>query len=252
MGRLDGDVAIVTGAAQGIGLAYAKALAEEGAKVTVCDILDCTEAVNSIVEQGGEAIGLHTDVADEASTHDMVAKTVDAFGKLDILVNNAALFGQLERKPFTEIEVEEWDRVMAINVRGPFLCAKAATPAMRKNGYGKIINISSSSIYMGHPYSLHYACSKGALVPMTRSLAKYLGDDGICVNTVAPGLTMSDSVRARANWQGSSADQFTQMRAIKREQLPEDLIGTVVFLASHDSDFVTGQSIIVDGGCDFL
>ncbi len=248
MGRLVGRVAIVTGAAQGIGGAYAKGLAAEGAKVVIADVLDGTNMVNIITQQGGEAIDVPTDVADEAACRNMVAKAVEAFGRLDILVNNAAVFTSIERKNFDDIPVDEWDRVMAVNIRGTWLTAKAAIPEMKKNGYGKIINISSGRAFKGSTHFLHYDASKGAVVSITRSLAREVGGDGILVNCIAPGATMSENVRARTVTKGSTPGGTMATRALKREEVPEDLVGACVFLASADSDFMTGQTMIVDGG----
>jgi len=248
MGRVDGKVAIVTGAAQGIGAVYAKALAAEGAAVCVSDILDTANTVAAIEAAGGRAIGLETDVTDLAACENMVAAAVGAFGSADILVTNAALFAALERRSFLEIGGDEWDRVMAINTRGVFNCIKAAAPEMKKRGYGKIINISSSTIYSGVPLMLHYVASKGAVDAMTKALARELGGDGIRVNTIAPGFTMSDRIEAQREKLQFYVNLSLTGRAMKREQLPDDLVGTLIFLASPESDFVTGQALVVDGG----
>ena len=248
MARLDGKTAIVTGAAQGIGAVYAKALAEQGAKVCVSDILDTAATVAAIRAAGGEAIGMTTDVTDLAACEKMVAETVSAFGSADILVTNAALFAALQRRSFLDIGGEEWDRVMAINTRGVFNCIKAAAPEMKKKGYGKIVNISSSTIYSGVPLMLHYVASKGAVDAMTKALARELGVDGIRVNTIAPGFTMSDQIEAQRDKLQFYVNLSMTSRAVKREQVPADLIGALIFLASPESDFVTGQAIVVDGG----
>ena len=247
MGRMDGRVAIVTGAGRGIGVAYAKALAEEGAKVVVSDIIETETTVNIIKQAGGDALGLHCDVTEPEQTRALVAETVKAYGKLDVLVNNAALFADLKQRPFMEIDEEEWDRVMRINTRGVFSCVKAAVPEMRKHGYGKIINISSGTVFKGTPFLLHYVSSKGAMVAFTRALAREVGDDGICVNAIAPGLTMSEKVLDDPQWTTIQSGN-TGSRAIKREEVPEDLIGALLFFSSPESDFVTGQTMVVDGG----
>ena len=247
MGRLDGRVAIVTGAGRGIGVHYAKALAEEGAKVCCSDILDVENTVNIIKQAGGEAIGNRCDVTDPDEVRAMVAETVDAFGKVDIMVTNAAIFADLEQRSFLEIPEEEWDRVMAVNTRGVFSCVKAVVPEMQKNGYGKIINIASGTVFKGTPMMLHYVSSKGAMVAFTRSLSRELGEHNISVNAIAPGLTMSERVAGDPQWTGIK-DANAQTRAIKRDEVPEDLLGTLVYLSSSDSDFVTGQTIVVDGG----
>jgi NAD(P)-dependent dehydrogenase (short-subunit alcohol dehydrogenase family) len=246
--RLEGRVAIVTGAAQGIGAEYARALASQGAAVGVADILDTQQVVNEIAEAGGQAIAIRADVTDAQSVQAMVRQTVERFGKLDILVNNAALFGKVTRKRFEDITSEEWDRMMAVNVRGVFECVKAAAPAMRQQKYGKIVNIASGTVFKGAPMLLHYISSKGAIVAMSRSLARELGGDGIRVNTLAPGLVMSENVLSNPDWSEATVQGTVSTRAIKRECTPDDLSGTLVYLCSADSDFVTGQVLVVDGG----
>lgn len=248
MGRLDGRVAIVTGAAQGIGAAFARALAAEGARVVVADLDSGAKVVAEIEAAGGAAIDAPTDVADEAACARMVGAAVEAFGGLDVIVNNAAVFTAVERKPFTDIPVEEWDRVMAVNVRGVWLCCKAAAPEMRKRKYGKIVSICTGRIFKGSPFFLHYDASKAAVLGITRSLARELGGDNICVNAIAPGSTMSENVLKRTNWMGGDPARTVATRALKREETPDDLVGACVYLASADSDFVTGQTIVVDGG----
>ena len=200
MGKLDGKVAIVTGAGRGIGVEYAKVLAEEGAMVTVSDIVDPTTTVNIIKQAGGEAMGIECDVTKPDQIESMVSKTVEADGKLDIMVTNAALFADLQQKSFLEIDEAEWDRVMQVNTRGVFSCVKAAVPEMKKNGYGKIVNIASGTVFKGTPMLLHYVSSKGAQVAFTRALAREVGDDGITVNCIAPGLTMSEKVIDDDQW----------------------------------------------------
>ena len=248
MGRLDGRVAIVTGAAQGIGAAYAKRFAEEGAKVAICDVLDCTNVVNTITQSGGEAFGMEVDVSDEAQVADLVAKTVETFGKIDVMVPNAAIFAALDRRSFLDIGVEEWDRVMAVNVRGVFVCIKAVVPQMKDQGYGKIVNISSATVQAGVPWFLHYVSSKGAVDAMTRAAARELGDFGIRVNSIAPGFTMSEQIESQRDALQFNLDMNLAGRAFKREEMPEDLLGTMVFLASAESDFMSGQTVVVDGG----
>ncbi|MBI2317778.1 MAG: glucose 1-dehydrogenase [Betaproteobacteria bacterium] len=245
--RLAGRVAIVTGAAQGLGAAFAKAMAAEGARVCVSDVLDAKPVVEEIVKSGGQAIAAYCDVTDPKSVQAMVATTVKTFGSLEVLVNNAGLFTQLKMRPLFEIDSAEWDKVMAVNVRGGFECVKAAAPEMKKRKYGKIINLSSGTVFKGAPNLLHYVTSKGAILAMTRCMARELGDDGIRVNALAPGLTMSAGVKENAGWIATLAGNIAS-RAIKREAAPEDLLGTLVYLASADSDFVTGQCIVCDGG----
>ncbi len=251
MGRLDDRVAIVTGAAQGIGETYASALAGEGAKVVLADIDDCGPAAEKIRSgyQGAEVLALRTDVTSEAETQAMVGETVAKFGRVDIMVTNAAVFGKIMPGPFEDISVEQWDSLMAVNVKGPFLCAKAAVPQMRRQKYGKIINIASGTLFKGSPYMLHYVSSKGAILAFTRSLSREVGEDGICVNTLAPGLTMSENVIANRNEQRDlNHDMVVNSRAFKRDETPDDLIGALIFLSSTDSDFMTGQCVVVDGG----
>ena len=247
MSRFDGRVAIITGAGRGIGQAYAKSLAEEGAKICVTDIIDTDNTVNIIKQAGGDAIGVHCDVLDKDQVDAMVAATIEAYGKVDIMVTNAALFADLQQKSFMDISEDEWDRVMQVNTRGVFTCAKAVVPEMRKNQYGKIVNIASGTVFKGTPMLLHYVSSKGAMIAFTRALARELGDDNICVNALAPGLTMSEKVIGKEQWE-SIKDANAASRAIKRDELPEDLVGAMKFLCSSDSDFMTGQTMLVDGG----
>ena len=248
MGRLENRVAIVTGAAQGIGAAYSKAMAAEGASVVVADRDDGEKVVDEITAAGGTALNVVTDVSDEASCANMAAKTVEAYGRIDILVTNAAIFGHLDAKPFEEISVDEWDSLMAVNVRGVFVTIKSVIAQMRKQKYGKIINIASGTLFKGTPLLLHYVTSKGAVMTMTRCISREVGDDNICVNTLAPGLVMSENVVARDTFNEAGVDANTATRALKRRQMPEDLTGAMIFLASSDSDFMTGQCVVVDGG----
>ncbi|HUB94943.1 MAG TPA: SDR family oxidoreductase [Stellaceae bacterium] len=247
MARLDGTAAIVTGAAQGIGATYARALAAEGARVSLCDIESPSAVVEEIRAAGGQAIGRVCDVTDAQAVAAMVRATDEAFGGVQVLVNNAALFGKIPMKPFFEISSEEWDRVMSVNTRGPFECVKAVLPVMRRQHYGKIINISSGTVFKGTPMMLHYVTSKGAVVGMTRALARELGEDGICVNALAPGLTLSEVVKGRNDY-GAMRTANVATRSLKREEEPKDLVGALLFLASRDSDFMTGQTMLVDGG----
>lgn len=247
---LQDKVAIVTGAAQGIGRAYALGLAAEGAKVAVVDIIEGIETVEAITKAGGVAVNLPTDVSDEAGVHSMVEATVRNFGSVDILVNNAAVFVAVyPLKDFDQITVEEWDKVMAVNLRGTFLCCKAVVPYMRQQRYGRIINISSSVFWRGIPGFLHYATSKAGVIGLTRSLSHELGKYGITVNGLAPGYTQSAGViRVQDEGIGQDPHQIAAAQAIPRPQVPEDLVGTLVFLASDAGAFITGQTIVVDGG----
>ncbi|MDE0880742.1 SDR family NAD(P)-dependent oxidoreductase [Aurantimonas coralicida] len=246
--RLAGRVALVTGAAQGIGATYAKALAEEGARVMISDIVDGERTAAGLRQKGLDVRFVKADVSDEASVGQMVDATVDAFGTVDILVANAAIYASLKMKPFDEIPVEEWDRVMAVNVRGAFLCAKAVSPVMKKNGYGRIITIASGTVFKGTSGFLHYVASKGAIVALSRALARELGDTGICVNVLAPGLVLSEQVVANTELRETLSGPVIASRAIKRDQQNDDLIGPLLFLASDDCAFMTGQTVVVDGG----
>jgi NAD(P)-dependent dehydrogenase (short-subunit alcohol dehydrogenase family) len=245
---LNGKVAIVTGGAQGLGASFAEALAAAGAKIVVGDLLPADAVAASINSAGGQCLAVKLDVCDPASVAACVAAAIEAHGHIDILVNNAGLFTNLPIQPFTEIASNAWDKVMAVNVRGTFECVKAVTPHMRAQGYGKIINIASGTAVKGTPGLLHYVASKGAVISMTRALARELGGDGIRVNSLSPGLTMSDNVRQNGSWTEQTIKNNIDSRAIKREAAPDDLIGTLIFLSSPASDFVTGQTLSVDGG----
>ncbi len=249
--RLAGRAAIVTGAARGIGAVYARALAAAGADVVIADVLESPgEALARellATRAGARAVFVRTDVTSEGDTARMARATIEAFGRIDILVNNAAIYLDLERKrPFDEITVEEWDRVLTVNARGVWQCVKAVAPTMQRQGCGKIINISSAVAYVGTPGFVHYVASKAAVIGLTRALARELGGCNISVNAVAPGLVSNDA-SARLNPPEYLA-QASQARAIRRAMVPEDLVGTVLFLASPESDFITGQTFVVDGG----
>lgn len=244
--RLAGRVAIVTGAAQGIGAVYARALAAEGARVSLCDLQSSEEVAREIRAAGGEAIVAQTDVTDARAVGEFVAATERRFGTVHVLVNNAAAFAKLGLKSFMEISSAEWDMVMAVNTRGTFECVKAVVPIMRRQRYGKIVNIASGTVFKGSPMLMHYVASKGAVIAMTRTMARELGPDNICVNAIAPGLTMSEGVKEMYTYE--RAQSTVDTRCFKRPEEPEDLAGTVVFLASAESDFITGQTIVVDGG----
>jgi 3-oxoacyl-[acyl-carrier protein] reductase len=248
--RLDGRVSIVTGGGHGIGKAYCEGLAAEGSALVVAEIDgNAAERVaSSLREMGAKAIEIATDVADEQSTQRMAERTLSAFGRIDVLVNNAAVFATIpiSRVPLEQLSVQEWDLVMSVNLRGIFLACKAVLPAMRQQGYGKIINISSGTALSGAPTRIHYTTSKGGVLSFTRTLAREVGPSGIRVNAIAPGSTLSEEnpdeeiVRMRQS--------RVNDRALPRVQLPADLVGSVVFFASPDSDFITGQTLVVDGG----
>jgi len=247
--RLEGKVAIITGAGHGIGRAYALGLAREGARVLAADIDQAAEeTARQIVAAGGEALAVRTDVADQQSTEAMARAAADRWGRIDILVNNAAIFATIpiSRVGFEDVSVDEWDRLMAVNVRGVWLCCRAVAPYLRRAGKGKIVNISSSTVLEGSPTRAHYVASKAAVIGLTRTLARELGDANVCVNVLLPGSTLSEAepteeiIKMRA--------KPAEKRAIKRVQRPDDLVGTMIFLCSDDSDFITGQSIVCDGG----
>jgi NAD(P)-dependent dehydrogenase (short-subunit alcohol dehydrogenase family) len=251
MARLSGRTAIVTGGAKGIGRHYSRALAAEGARVMIADIADGTGLAEEIAaEHGANSVtSAVADVSDETSVKALVAATIERFGKIDVLVNNAALYAPLQETKCTEIDAELWDKVMAVNLRGPFLMVKHVAPHMIAQGYGKIINIGSGTAFRGIPWMLHYVTSKGGITGFTRALARELGEHGIRVNTLAPGFTLSDSVVSENPGHVKTArDRALQSRALRRDEHPQDLLGALVFLSSADSDFVTGQTLAVDGG----
>jgi NAD(P)-dependent dehydrogenase (short-subunit alcohol dehydrogenase family) len=251
MSRLSGRTAVVTGGAKGIGRHYSLALAAEGARVMIADIADGTAVAQEIAGRHGanSVASAIADVGDESSVKALVAATMERFGKMDVLVNNAALFAPLQEAKCTEIEAELWDKVMAVNLRGPFLMVKHVAPHMIAQGYGKIINIGSGTAFRGIPWMLHYVTSKGGIMAFTRALARELGAHGIRVNTLAPGFTMSDTVMSENPGHVATArDRAVQSRSLQRDEHPQDLLGALVFLASADSDFVTGQTLAVDGG----
>ncbi len=247
--RLDGKVAIVTGGGRGIGKAICLRLAEEGAKVAVAArTLEQVQAVAEEIEaNGGTAVPLVVDVSKREDTERMAGEITARFGRIDILINNAAAYGApIKLTHVYDIDPDEWDSVMAVNVKGPWLCTCASLPQMRKQGSGKIINFSSTVFFRGTPYVAHYLTSKAAIIGLTRVLARELGQYGICVNTVCPGEYLTEGFTSLFP-KGYETTEV-QQRCIKRKSTLEDLVGTVVFLASDDSNFVTGQMIVVDGG----
>lgn len=247
MGQLDGKVAVVTGASQGIGRALADGLAAAGARIVVADLRGAEEAAASYPD----GVGLTVDVADEDDVARLVGETVERCGGLDVLVNNAGLYASLEMRAFTEIPLEEWRRVMDVNVASMFLTCRASVPVLRERGGGAIVNISSGTPFRGVPFLLHYVTSKGAIVAFTRALAKELGKDGIRVNCVAPGFTLSEGVKEQPDVLEALRDVSVAARTIQRDQVPEDVVGAVTYLCSPASSFVTGQTIVIDGGQTF-
>jgi len=244
--RLADRVVIVTGGAQGIGRAIAARLHEEGATIVVADLQGAEEAA---AELGG--LGLRVDVSSESDTEAMAAAALERYGRIDGLINNAGIYTSLVPKPFEEISVDEWRTVYDVNVMGMFLATRAVVPAMRSAGYGRIVNIASGTPYKGVPFLLHYVTSKGAVVTMTRAIAKEVAGDGILINTVAPGFTMSDGVVANPVQIEKLQEISLKARLIQRDQFPEDIVGAVAFFCSPDADFITGQSLVVDGGAYF-
>jgi 3-oxoacyl-[acyl-carrier protein] reductase len=249
MGQLDGRVAIVTGGTRGIGLAYVRGLAAEGASVMVADVAEGGDVVKEIMGTGAQTDWVRTDVTDLSSTESMAKATADRFGKIDVLVNNAAYYTAMKRGRFDELDVNEWDKAFAVNVRGPWLCARAVYPHMKAQRYGKIINVSSTTVWDGTPNFLHYVSTKAAMIGFTRSLAREVGEDNIAVNAVTPDYTPHDPAYVAKEPELDA--RLVARRCFKRTQLPEDMVPMVVFLSSAASDFVTGQNFLVNGGSVF-
>jgi 3-oxoacyl-[acyl-carrier protein] reductase len=242
---LAGRTIIVTGAATGIGQAFAVGCGEQGANVVAADLNPADETVAAIEAAGGSAIAVQVDVSDRESTEAMAKAATDAFGRIDGLVNNAAYFREVKLTPFQDIDPDVWDRIFSVNVKGIWLCCKAVLGAMRDAGGGSIVNIASVVAVAGQHGYLHYVSSKGAVLAMTKGLAKELGGDGIRVNVIAPGFVITGATQDRPQeWQ----QHFLKARAISREQRPDDLVGTALYLLSDLSGFVSGQTIVVDGG----
>jgi NAD(P)-dependent dehydrogenase (short-subunit alcohol dehydrogenase family) len=244
MSSLDGRVAIVTGGAQGIGRAIADGLAADGARIVVADLKGAEDAA----ARYDDGIGLTVDVAEEDDVERMAAEAAERAGGIDILVNNAGLYASLAMRPFDQIPLAEWRQVMDVNVASMFLTCRAVVPRMRERGGGRIVNISSGTPFRGVPFLLHYVTSKGAIVTFTRALAKELGGDEILVNCVAPGFTMSAGVEEHPEVVEALRDVSVSARTLKRDQVPEDVVGAVVFLCGPGSTFVTGQTMVIDGG----
>jgi NAD(P)-dependent dehydrogenase (short-subunit alcohol dehydrogenase family) len=248
MGQLDGRVAVVTGAGRHLGRAYALGLAAEGATVVAADITGAAPVAAEIAAAGGSAAAVVTDVTDEGATLAMAAFAADRFGRIDVLVNNAGWFKRAWRGAWTDIGVEEWDRAFAVNVRGTWLACAAVVPHMRSRGYGKIINIGSTTVWKGTAGFLHYVSAKAAIIGLTRALAREVGDDGICVNMLCPDY-VPDAEMLGAE---PERDAFViGQRVLKRTEVPDDMLGALAFLAGPGSDFVTGQSLLVNGGVAF-
>jgi 3-oxoacyl-[acyl-carrier protein] reductase len=247
MARLEGRVAIVTGAGKGLGKAFCLGLAREGADivaVTRADMEGLQDTAKGVKSLGREAIVSQVDVSNEEDTLRMAREAMAQFGRIDILVNNAAYYYGVARRSFTEITGAEWDRMMGVNVKGPWFCARAVFPAMKQQGKGKIINLASEVFFTGSQGFVHYVSSKGGVIGLTRALAIELGPHGICINAVAPGYTDTEASRTIAD----VSKYDTSRTPLRRLESPEDLVGIVNFLASDESDFITGQTVLVDGG----
>ena len=248
---LKDKVVIVTGGAHGIGKAYCSSFAKAGARVVIADI-DKPGAEAAASEIGAQALPIQVDVSNEDATKKLAAQTVQRFGRIDVLVNNAAVFSvvPMNRGRIETIDAEEWDKLMAVNLRGLFFCCRAVLPTMRKQKSGKIINIASGTVFAGAPGRIHYVTSKAATIGFTRTLAREVGDDNINVNCLAPGNTLSEEnpTAQMIKFRESSVG----LRSLKRIQMPQDVVGAMLFLASPLSDFITGQTVNVDGGISFL
>lgn len=245
------NVVIVTGGAMGIGRAIAERFARDGAAIVIADVSGAAEAAAALSAGGADAVGVACDVSDRDSCHAMAAEAMKAFGRIDALVNNAGLYSSLKLAAFNEISAAEWQRVLNVNVMGQAFATAAVLPVMQAQKAGAIVNISSGTPFKGVPYLLHYVASKGAINAMTKALAKELGAAGIRVNGVAPGFTMSDGVKANPDQIEKLQDISVKARVIARDQVPEDIVGAVAFLASPDAAFITGQTLVVDGGAYF-
>ncbi len=249
--RCKGKVAIVTGGAMGIGRAVAEGLLAEGANVVIADRAGAVEAARALDNAGNAVIGVACDVSSRDDTEAMAGAALEAFGRIDVLVNNAGIYSSLKTGPFEDLDIEEWRRILDVNVIGQAMATRAVVPAMRRQGGGSVVNFSSGTPFKGVPFLLHYVASKGAVNAMTKALAKELGGAGIRVNAVAPGFTLSDGVLANSHQLETLREISLQARVIQRDQHPEDIVGAVVFFASEDSAFVTGQTLVVDGGAYF-
>ena len=249
--RCSGKVAIVTGGAMGIGQAIGQALLAEGASVVIADREGAAEAAKALDNARNRVIGVPCDVSSQGETEAMASAALEAFGRIDVLVNNAGIYSSLQMTPFEDLDVDEWRRVLEVNVIGQAMAARAVVPAMRRQGGGSIVNLSSGTPFKGVPFMLHYVASKGAVNAMTKALAKELGAADIRVNGVAPGFTLSDGVLENPHQLEKLQEISRQARVIQRDQHPDDIVGAVIFFASQDSAFVTGQTLVVDGGAHF-
>jgi NAD(P)-dependent dehydrogenase (short-subunit alcohol dehydrogenase family) len=243
-----GKTAIVTGAGTGLGLAFAKRLAADGANVVLADIKGAEAAAASLAQTGRSVLGQHADVSSEASVSTMVESALQRFGSIDILINNAAVSQTLKLTKFEELSLAEWQHVLAVNTIGVFLCCRAVAPHMRARKQGRIINVASGTAFKGAPFLLHYVASKGAVISMTRALARELGSDNITVNAISPGYTLTEGNLANTAFAAAHREAAIASRALPRDAWPDDLVGAVSFLASDDAAFITGQILAIDGG----
>ncbi len=249
--RCSGKVAIVTGGAMGIGQAIVQALLAEGASVVIADREGAAEAAKALDNARNSVIGVPCDVSSQGDTEAMANTALEAFGRIDVLVNNAGIYSSLQMTPFEDLDIDEWRRVLEVNVIGQAMATRAVVPAMRRQGGGSIVNLSSGTPFKGVPFMLHYVASKGAVNAMTKALAKELGAADIRVNAVAPGFTLSEGVLENPHQLEKLQEISRQARVIQRDQHPDDIVGAVIFFASQDSAFVTGQTLVVDGGAYF-
>ena len=248
--ELENKVVVITGAAGGLGREFALGFAAEGAKIVAADVAEAglAETVKLVEAAGGEALAVKVDVTSKASTEALAQAAVARFGTIDVLVNNAAIYATLKRAKFTEIDPDEWDRVMNVNVKGAWLVSASVYPHMTQPG-GRIVNIASATVYSGSPLWMHYVASKSAVIGMTRVMAKEVGPTGVTVNAIAPGFTLTDaSLSLIENAENYGVDRG----ALKRASQPEDIVGTAIFLASSKADYITGQTLVVDGGKQFI
>ncbi len=248
-GLLEGKVAIVTGAAQGSGRAIARHLGSEGANVVIADVLDGAEAVAELRAEGIGALHVRTDVTSEDGTRRMAHEAVTAFGGIDCLINNAALYGALQRKPWDQVTPEEWQRALAVNVMGCAIAAKAVVPFMRQRGGGRIVNIASSVVFSAPPNLIHYTATKAAVIGLTRSLAREVGVHNITVNAVSPGLMHTPATMNQIT--AEYLERVLSQRILRREMFPADIAGAIAFLCSPAAEFITGQNLVIDGGVVF-
>jgi len=249
--RLEGKVALITGAGSSVGLAIAHRFAAEGAKIVIADIAHAEDAAAKLDELGHAAIGVRTDISSEADVENLARQAIAKFGQIDILVNNAALASANAEVPFEEITVEQWRRMFDVNAMGMFLCCRAVVPHMRRRKYGRIVNFASTTVQKGVPYQLHYVSSKGAVIALTRSLAREVGPDMITVNAIAPGYTLSEGNLNNPELVEKYASFVRASRSIPRDAYQDDLMGGVVFLSSDDAAFISGQTLNIEGGSIF-